>query len=373
MDITEVNKQKENKQHPIQLDAAYKTCLKELKKKVTSTRMQVMLAVNVEQIKLYWEIGRALANLQKVTKWGTKLLEQASKDLRHAFPDMRGFSRTNVHYMKQFAEIYSDIQFVQQPVGQLPWGHIITLIQKVKEHAPRDWYARQAVEQGWARDALTRQIKLKLYERQGQESRKLTNFKRRLPEPASDFAHELIKETYDFGFLPMCKGAKEREVERGLINDVKQFLLELGTGFSFVANQFHLDVDGNDYYIDLLMFNIKLNCYFIIEIKIGKFKPEYTGKLNFYISVVDDRVKESRHAPTIGLLLCEDKNRVVAEYSLNKTLNPMGISEYQLAKSIPKALQNTLPSVELIEDRLSDELTVEPVRHSERVDDSAKK
>lgn len=340
----------------LRLDPNYKTFIQALKQKVTTTRLRAMLSVNAHQVQLYWDIGQDILERQLQMDWGSKFIEQLAKDMSSSFPDMKGFSRSNMHNMKQFAQAYPNGEFVQQSVGQLPWGHIIALIQKVKDDKVRQWYATQALEEGWARDALIRQIKRGLYEQQGPTSLKTTNFKQRLPAPASDLAQALIKEPYDFGFLPLQSGAKEREIEQGLLEQVKRFLLELGGAFAFVGSQYHLEVGGDDFYIDLLFFNIKLNAYCVVELKTGKFKPEYAGKLNFYISVVDDCVKEPHHAPTIGLLLCEQKNRVVAEYSLHKMENPMGISEYQLSKTVPEQLQSMLPSTELIEDRLSDEL-----------------
>jgi len=309
----------------IQMDPEYKKLIKQLKEKVVSARTRAILAVNSEQIKLYWEIGKMIIERQKNTRWGAKLLEQVSFDLRNNFPDMKGFSRSNVHNMKQFAQTYSSSEIIQQPVGQLPWGHISLLIQKVKNETAREWYAEQAIQQGWARDALTRYIKMDLFSRQGQHTHKLTNFKEQLPAPQSDLAQELIQDPLDLGFLPITREAKEREIEKGLVDNVREFLLRMGTGFSFVGSQYHVDVGGDDFYIDLLLFNIKLNAYVVVELKKGKFKPEYSGKLNFYLSVVDDLIKEEHHSPTLGLLLCESRNRIAAEYSLSRVESPMGI------------------------------------------------
>lgn len=341
----------------IMLDPKYKDLISILKQKISSARIRAALAVSIEQIRLYWEIGKCIVEQQQTTQWGGKLLECVSKDLCASFPDMKGFSRSNVHYMKQFAENYSDFVIVQQTVGQLPWGHIVILIQKVKEADARNWYINQTIENGWARDKLERYISNDLFDRQGIPERKVTNFKDRLPAPQSDLANQLIKEPYDFGFMPSSRDAKERDIERNLVEHVRDFLLELGTGFAFVGNQYHVEVNGDDFYIDLLFFNLKLNCYFVIELKTGKFKPEYAGKLNFYISVVDNLLKDPHHNRTIGLLLCENKNRIVAEYSLNKIENPMGISEYQLSRVLPDAMRAAFPPVDLIEDKLSEEIT----------------
>lgn len=337
----------------MQLDPEYKAWVKQLKEKVYSARMRAVLAVNREQIKLYWEIGKAIIDQQRKAAWGSKLLEQISRDLRAAFPDMKGFSRSNLKRMRRFAQVYPEFEMGPQPVDQLPWGHLAVLIEKIEDPVVRAWYVEQAIENGWARTALERHIKSELYERQGKGAQKLSNFKARLPAPQSDLAHDMIKAPYDLSFMPLSHKVGERELEESLVGHVRKLLMELGRGFAFVGNQYHLEVGGDDFYIDLLFFNVELNAYVVVELKRGKFKPEYAGKLNFYIAVVDDLLKKEHHAPTIGLLLCEDKNRMVAEYALSKSDSPMGISEYQLSKKIPKALRGTLPSAELLEDKLS--------------------
>jgi len=258
--------------------------------------------------------------------------------------------------MKQFAETYPSSEIIQQPVGRLPWGHIVVLIQKVKNELARDWYAMQAIENGWARDTLIRSIQSDLFSRQGTHGHKLTNFQERLPVPQSDLAQAMIQDPLDLGFLPISSAAREREIELGLVDHVRELLLRLGTGFAFVGNQYHVEVGGDDFYIDLLLFNIKLNAYVVCEIKKGKFKPERSGKLNFYLSIVDDLVKEQHHSPSLGLLLCESRNRVVAEYASSRVESPMGIARYELSKQIPEALQTVLPSTALLEDQLSDQL-----------------
>lgn len=266
---------------------------------------------------------------------------------------MKSFSRRNLFHMRQLAQIYPGDGFVKQAVSQLPWGHIILLIQKVKEGVAREWYAEQTIQQGWARDALARNIKMDLFARQGQDGHKLSNFKAQLPAPQSDLAQAFIQDPIDLGFLPISHHAKEHEIEKELVDHVREFLLRMGTGFAFVGSQYHIDVGGDDFYIDLLLFNIKLNCYVVVELKKGKFKPEHSGKLNFYLSIVDDLVKEKHHSATLGLLLCESRNRVVAEYALERVESPMGIARYALSKQIPEALQSVLPSTELLEDQLS--------------------
>ena len=340
----------------IQMDPEYKKLIQQLKERVVSARMRAMLAVNAEQIKLYWEIGKGIVERQKHSDWGSKLVEQLSLDLTNAFPDMRGLSTTNLKRMRQFAICYPTLAIGAQAVPQLPWGHIIVLIQKIKLDTVREWYAAQAIEQGWSREALIRFIKSDLFSRQGAEGPKLTNFQARLPAPQSALAEAFVQDPLDLGFLPISADAKEREIELGLVDHVRELLMRLGTGFSFVGNQYRIDVGGDDFYIDLLLFNIKLNCYVVVEIKKGKFKPEYSGKLNFYLSIMDDLVKEDHHGATLGLLLCESRNRVVAEYALERVESPMGIAQYELSKRIPSALQKVLPSAELLEDQLSDQL-----------------
>lgn len=337
-----------------QIDSNYKNFISSLKKRVRKARVQAMLSVNLEQIKLYWDLGKSIISKQNEARWGSKILEQISSDLTAEFPDMKGLSRTNLYNMQQFAQSYNNFEIVQQAVGQLPWGHIVVLIQKLKDTKIRHWYARQALENGWARNALIRHIKLDLHARQANLADKTTNFEKRLPAQHSELLQELIKEPYDFGFLPLAQGAKEREIEHSLMQQVYKLIIELGSGFAFVGNQYHLDVGGDDFYIDLLFFSIPLNAYFIIELKTGKFKPEYTGQLNFYLSAVDKQIKQAHHNPSIGLLLCEEKNKVVAEYALNKIESPMGISEYRLSKNIPEKYKSTLPSPKLLQDKLQD-------------------
>lgn len=335
-------------------DVVYKQLIQDLKEKVRSARMRAMLAVNTEQVKLYWEIGRAIIDQQAGAKWGSKVIEQISNDLRSAFPDMKGFSTTNLKRMRLFAESYSDFEKGARLMHLLPWGHIVTLLHKVKDNFARDWYANEVIKNGWSKSVFDYQMSTGLYERQGQGSQKVTNFKERLPTPQSELAHDLIKEPYNFGFLPISKDAKERDIELSLIEHVRKTLQELGQGFAFVGNQYHLCIGGEDFYIDLLFFHIKLNCYFVIELKQGKFKPEYSGKLNFYITAVDCELKEPHHKPTIGLLLCAVKNKVIAEYSLQKMENPIGIAQYELSRKVPIRLQDVLPPVDVLEEKLSE-------------------
>ncbi|TMQ11075.1 MAG: DUF1016 domain-containing protein, partial [Deltaproteobacteria bacterium] len=281
--------------------------------------------------------------------WGDGILDQVSVDLRSAFPDMKGFSRSNLKYMRAFAEAWPDFPIGQQPVGQLPWGHNLVLLTKLKSVEARLAYAQRALAHGWSRNMLTLHIEQRTLEREGKA---LTNFDQRLPKPQSDLARESLKDPYRFDFLRMAADATERDLESALVKHMTQFLLELGAGFAFVGRQIHLEVGGEDFYLDLLFYHLKLHVYVVIELKAGDFKPEYTGKLGFYLTTVDEQVKAPEDGPTIGLLLCKSKNRVVAEYALRDTNKPIGVAEYQLVASLPEELEASLPSIEQIEREL---------------------
>ena len=279
------------------------------------------------------------------------MIDRLAHDLRNAFPDMKGFSRANLMYMRAFAEAWPDEQIVQQPVGQLPWGHNLVLLTRLKQPEQRLAYARAAIEHGWSRNALNIHIETRLLERTGKA---VTNFSERLPAPGSDLARESLKDPYLFDFLDVGKEADEREIESALVKHITQFLLELGAGFAFVGRQVHLEVGGDDFFIDLLFYHLKLRCYVVIELKADKFKPEHLGQLGFYLTAVDRQVKVEQDNPTIGLLLCKSNNKVVAEYALSDKTQPMGIAEYKLLESLPDPLQTSLPSIEQIENELKD-------------------
>jgi len=259
---------------------------------------------------------------------------------------MRGFSRANLMYMRAFAEAWPDAEIVQQPVGQLPWGHNLVLLSKLKGQEERLAYAHAAIEHGWSRNVLSIHIETRLLERTGKA---VTNFEQSLPAPQSDLTLESLKDPYRFDFLGLTEAAQEREIEHALIRHVTEFLLELGAGFAFVGRQVLLDVGGEEFFIDLLFYHLKLRCYVVIELKAGKFKPEHLGQLGFYLTAVDRQVKNEHDKPTIGLLLCKSKNKVVAEYALSDKSQPMGIAEYKLLESLPAELQTSLPSIEQIE------------------------
>ncbi len=329
--------------------AGYADWLAELKTRIHSAQQRATLAVNRELVLLYWHIGRDILTRQKEQGWGAKVIERLAHDLRTAFPDMKGFSPRNLKYMRAFAEAWSDGEFVQQAAAQLPWFHLCTLLDKLKAPAERDWYLAKAVEHNWSRNVLVMQIETGLHARSGTA---VTNFESSLPKPQSDLALESIKDPYRFDFLGLTDEAQEREVERALVKHVTEFLLELGAGFAFVGRQVLLDVGGDEFFIDLLFYHLKLRCYVVIELKAGKFKPEHLGQLGFYLTAVDRQVKSEHDNPTIGLLLCKSKNKVVAEYALGDKTQPMGIAEYKLVESLPAELQTSLPSIEEIEREL---------------------
>ena len=297
----------------VPLPAGYAAWLAELKARIHAAQQQATLAVNRELVLLYWQIGRDILALQERDGWGAKVIERLAQDLRSAFPTMKGFSRANLMYMRAFAEAWPDVAIVQQAVGQLPWSHNLVLLTKLKTPEQRLAYARSAIEHGWSRNVLTIHIERRLLEREGQA---VTNFDQRLPKPQSDLARESLKDPYLFDFLGVGDEASERAIEDAIVQHITRFLLELGAGFAFVGRQVHLEVGGEDFFIDLLFYHLKLRCFVVIELKAGAFKPEYAGKLNFYLSAVDAQMKTAQDGPSIGLLLCKSKNKVVAEYAL---------------------------------------------------------
>jgi len=327
----------------------YGDWLVEVKNRIHHAQQSATLAVNRELITLYWQIGKDILARQATQGWGAKVIERLASDLRSAFPDMKGFSRTNLLYMRSFAEAWPDQLIVQQAVGQLPWGHNLVLLSKLKSTEERLAYAEKTITHGWSRNVLMMQIESGLIEREGSAQ---TNFEHHLPKAQSDLARESLKDPYRFDFLALGNEAQEREIENALVQHVTEFLIELGAGFAFVGKQVPLEVGGDDFYLDLLFYHLKLRCYIVIELKAGDFKPEHLGQLGFYLTAVDRHVKAPEDQPTIGLLLCKSKNKVVAEYALGGNTQPMGIAEYQLQQSLPKSMETNLPSIEQIEREL---------------------
>lgn len=335
------------------LKTDYVNFLENLKKLISTSRYKAALQVNRELILLYYNVGRKILDSQSKEGWGAKIIDRISKDLKSEFPEMKGFSTRNLKYMRKFAEEYPDNQFVQEVLAQLTWYHNITLLDKVTDKKSRIFYVKKAIEHGWSRNIMVMQIETALHKRQGQA---ITNFKDKLPPQQSDLAHYTLKDPYIFDFLSIGQEAHEREVEKALICHMEKFLLELGGGFAFVGRQYHLEVGGQDFYLDLLFYHLKLRCFIIIELKDKDFKPEYSGKMNFYLSAVDDLLKHESDQPSIGLILCKSKNNVLAEYALRDMKQPIGLAEYRLTESLPENIKTELPTIEELEVELSKDL-----------------
>lgn len=329
----------------------YADWLAELKQRIHAAQQRATLAVNRELVLLYWQIGQDILARQASQGWGSKVVDRLARDLRNAFPDMKGFSPRNLKYMRAFAEAWPDGEFVQAALAQLPWYHQLALLDKLQTAEERQWYAAQALENGWSRNVLVMEIESGLHQRTGAA---ITNFIQRLPRPQSDLARESLKDPYRLDFLGLGKDAQERAIEDALVKHVTQFLMELGAGFAFVGRQVHVEVGDKDFYIDLLFYHLKLRCYVVVELKAGEFQPEYAGKLNFYLSAVDSQLRHASDNPSLGLLLCKNRDKVVAEYALRDMNKPIGVAEYQLVQALPKELQTDLPRIEDIESELRD-------------------
>ena len=380
----------------VKLNKEYKNWIIELKSRIKSVQLKAASTVNSILIAFYWDLGKMIIEKQNQTKWGDKLIDQLSKDLLLEFPQMKGFSRTNLFYIKQFylfynpllvqqlvgqfeikdktnlqlisklnskppemsessienqsTENFQDSQIVQNLVSQIPWGHNILIFSKSKTLNEAHFYIHQTIENHWGREALALQIKSKLYERQGKA---VNNFQSTLKQPQSDLAVQTMKDPYIFDFLAMSKPYHEKDIENQLLTHITNFLLELGKGFAFIGRQYHLHIGETDYYIDLLFFHIKLKCYVVIELKNTKFIPEYAGKLNFYLSAIDSMVKTDDDNPTIGIMMCRDKNNFETEFALRDMHKPMGVSEFQLTEILPENLKSSLPTIEEIEKELA--------------------
>ena len=326
----------------------YLATIEQVKQEIKAAQYKAAVHVNTELIMLYHSIG-CVINAHK--SWGNKFIENLAKDIKLEFPHSTGYSVRNLKYMAKFAATYPDTEFVQQVVAQIPWGHNVVLLDKVSDAEQRNWYIEACRKNGWSRNVLVYQIESGLYQRQAL-TEKISNFGRRLPSPQSELALQTMKDPYIFDFIPFKENMVERDIERALVQDVTKLLLELGTGFAFLGNQYHLNVGGDDFYIDLLFYNLNLRCYVVIELKTGEFKPEYAGQLNFYLSAVDGILKKDVDNPSIGLLLCKSKNDWVAEYSLKDMSKPIGVSEYKITSSLPEELKKQLPSVEDLQKRI---------------------
>lgn len=329
-------------------DNQYLSIIENIKQEINNSQFKAAVSVNRELVMLYYNIG-LIINEHKT--WGNKFIENLAKDIKLAFPNSTGYSVRNLKYMAKFASEYPDRKFVQQAVAQLPWGHNVVLLDKVADISARKWYIKKCAENGWSRNVLVHQIENGLYERQA-IAEKISNFEDRLPAPQSELAMQTMKDPYIFDFIPFKEDMVERDIENALVKEITALLLELGTGFAFLGNQYHLNIGGDDFYIDLLFYNLNLRAYVVIELKTGDFKPEYAGQLNFYLSAVDGTLKKETDNPSIGLLLCKSKNNLVAEYSLKDMSKPIGISEYKITNNLPKELEKQLPSVEDIQKRI---------------------
>lgn len=329
---------------------SYQTLLADLKQRIRTAQVRAALAVNRELVLLYWGIGKEILARQDHEGWGTKVIDRLAKDLRSEFPGQQGLSPRNLKYMRALAEAWPDEAIVQQVAAQIPWFHNCILLDKVKEPGERLWYVQQTIQNGWSRNVLVMQIETNLYRRQGKA---ITNFQATLPSPQSDLAQQLLKDPYNFDFLTLAQEAQERDLERGLLAHVQQFLLELGVGFALVGSQVPLEVGGEDFRIDLLFYHLKLRAYIVIDLKMTPFKPEYAGKMNFYLSAVDDLLRHPDDQPTIGLILCKAKNRLVAEYAIRDIAKPLGVAEFRYLEQLPEQLKGTLPTIEEIEAELA--------------------
>jgi len=351
----------------------YADLLGQIKQRIRQGQARAVMAANAEMIDTYWDVGRMIIDRQKLEGWGAGVIPRLSRDIRNELPEVKGFSERNIKLMVQFNREYPSLfQIGQQPVAQLPepisseaqqskselmqqlvaqllWSHNVLLMQKVKDIPTRCWYARAVIEHGWGRDVLSQMIDSRAHERQGKV---LSNFSDRLPGTQSELVQQALKDPYLFDFLTLEEPFHERELETELIRHLEKFLLELGQGFAFVGRQYCVEVGEEDYYIDLLFYHLKLRCYVVIELKKGSFKAEYAGKMNFYCNVVDDRLRHPDDKPTIGLILCQDRKTVLAEYSLRGIDKPIGISEYELTRALPESLKSALPSIEDIEHEL---------------------
>ncbi len=335
-----------------EMPTGYLDMLAEIKQRIQSERLRVVLSANAAMVQMYWDIGRMILKRQAAEGWGAKVIDRLSLDLRTAYPEMEGLSSRNLLSMRAFAATYTEPAIVKQLVSQLPWGHVVRLLQKVKDAEARLFYARATIQHGWSRSILELQIDSRAYERAGKA---VSNFAATLPPPDSDMAAQVFKDPYLFDFVGTADPRREREVEQALVEHIQRFLLELGTGFAFVGRQVALEVGDQDFKIDLLFYHLKLRCYVVIELKAVPFKPEFVGQLNLYLSAVDDLLRHPDDKPTIGLLLCRSKDRLIVEYALRGLNKPIGVADWetQLVETLPEDLRSSLPTVEQLEAELT--------------------
>ncbi len=354
----------------------YPRLLDDIKQHIRTAQVKANLSINRELILLYWEIGHLIVHRQQIEGWGAGVIPRLSRDLNNELPGVKGFSVRNIKRMTRFYREYPTrlhdvppasaklqecenivIGKVPQPAAQLskiilgiPWFHHVILFEKIQNMNERIWYMQKTIEHGWSRNILAMQIKNNTY---GRSAKAVTNFELTLPEPQSELATQALKDPYIFDFLTLDMDYREKELETGLVNHLERFLLELGAGFAFLGRQVHLEVEEEDFYIDLLFYHIKLHCFVAIELKRGKFKPEYVGKMNFYLNAVDNLMRSPDDKPSLGLILCQERKRIVAEYTLGGMTKPMGVSEYEVIRTLPEEYGSNLPTIEDIEKELS--------------------
>lgn len=353
------------------IDKGYLSILKSLKTRIRLANLKVAIAVNAELLELYWEIGYAISQQQQQEGWGTKVIEKLARDLKMEFPDFKGLSIRNLWYMKKFAEewprepilqpVVAELQsadkqlfkFMQPLVAQIPWAHHIVLLNKTKAGDERLFYLKKSIENGWSKSVLSMQIDSQLHLRQGNA---ITNFEYTLPKPYSDMAQETLKNPYNFDFLGFTDEVQERELEKALMLHIKKFTLELGRGFAYVGNQYNLTLENDEYFLDLLFYNYHLHCFVVFELKAKDFKPEFAGKLNFYINLINEKIKGEKDMPTIGVLLCKTPSETVVKFALQNINAPMGVADYEYTKALPKQLKGGMPTIEELEQELEKEL-----------------
>jgi len=361
----------------LQLTEQYYNWLKTIKVKIADAQRKAVTTANAVLIEFYWDLGESISQKVNDAKWGNKVIEQLANDLKKELPKLKGFSRTNLYYIKQFYETFSSTEFQNQFVpqldgqtqntivpqlegqllpikipqlgGQIPWGHIKLILSKIKSAEQAKFYLTQTAQNGWSRETLALNIKTELHKRHGKA---ITNFKNTLQNPHANLAQQTIKDPYVFDFIELTESLQEKDIENQLINHVSKFLLELGKGFAFIGKQYHLNVAEQDYYIDLLFYHVNLKCYVVLELKNTRFKPEYAGKLNFYVSAIDEQLKTETDNPSIGIILCRDKNNVEVEFALRGMSQPLGVSEFTLTETLPEELKSALPTIEEIEREL---------------------
>lgn len=350
--MADINERRDENQGNIEHSLmSYQRFLLGIKRQIADAQIRAGLAVNRELVLLYWRIGCEIGIRQQEEGWGAQVIKRLSDDLRRAFPEMRGFSPRNLQYMRTLAEAYPDNEFAQQLVAQIPWGHNIYILDSVKDQTEREWYILKTIENGWSRSVLMHQVESRLFRRQGKS---LTNFATTLPPPDSELAQQVLKDPYNFDFLTLSESAQERDVHRGLLTHIREFILELGKGFTFVGSEYHLNVEGQDFFLDLLFYHLTLRRFVVIELKTTEFRPEHTGMLNFYLSAVDALLRHPTDNPSIGIILCKSRKRLIVEYALRDMSKPIGVSEYylNLVSALPNQLATSLPTVEELETEL---------------------